>query len=83
MGVEPTIRSAKGRIGGFEGRDSHRTVFASARIINYDMALQVTRGTGWPGLKPSEFVETTSPATISPRYIHWQHREAEGAPPSV
>jgi hypothetical protein len=29
VGVEPTIRSAKGRIGGFEGRDSHRTIFAS------------------------------------------------------
>jgi hypothetical protein len=31
VGVEPTIRSAKGRIGGFEGRDSHRTIFASVR----------------------------------------------------
>jgi Nucleotidyl transferase AbiEii toxin, Type IV TA system len=30
VGVEPTIRSAKGRIGGFEGRDSHRTIFASS-----------------------------------------------------
>jgi hypothetical protein len=29
VGVEPTIRSAKGRISGFEGRDSHRTIFAS------------------------------------------------------
>ena len=35
MGVEPTIRSAKGRIGGFEGRDSHRTIFASAWIIDH------------------------------------------------
>jgi len=34
VGVEPTIRSAKGRIGGFEGRDSHRTIFASAWIID-------------------------------------------------
>lgn len=39
VGVEPTIRSAKGRIGGFEGRDSHRTIFASAWIIDhYDWA---------------------------------------------
>jgi len=30
VGVEPTIRSAKGRISGFEGRDSHRTIFASS-----------------------------------------------------
>jgi hypothetical protein len=35
VGVEPTIRSAKGRIGGFEGRDSHRTIFASSRIIDH------------------------------------------------
>jgi hypothetical protein len=35
VGVEPTIRSAKGRIGGFEGRDSHRTIFASAWSINH------------------------------------------------
>ena len=32
MGVEPTIRSAKGRISGFEGRDSHRTIFASGGL---------------------------------------------------
>ena len=30
MGVEPTIRPAKGRIAGFEGREDHRTLFASA-----------------------------------------------------
>jgi len=35
VGVEPTIRSAKGRIGGFEGRDSHRTIFASAWSIDH------------------------------------------------
>jgi hypothetical protein len=35
VGVEPTIRSAKGRIGGFEGRDSHRTIFASSWIIDH------------------------------------------------
>src|SRR5712692_4883163 len=29
VGVEPTIRPAKGRIAGFEGRESHRTLFAS------------------------------------------------------
>src|SRR5487761_298990 len=33
VGVEPTIRLAKSRIAGFEGRDSHRTIFASAWII--------------------------------------------------
>jgi len=35
VGVEPTIRSAKGRIGGFEGRDSHRTIFASSWSIDH------------------------------------------------
>ncbi len=29
VGVEPTIRPAKGRIAGFEGREGHRTPFAS------------------------------------------------------
>jgi len=33
VGVEPTIRSAKDRIAGFEGREGHRTPFASAAII--------------------------------------------------
>ena len=30
VGVEPTIRPAKDRIAGFEGREGHRTPFASA-----------------------------------------------------
>jgi hypothetical protein len=30
VGVEPTIRSAKERIAGFEGRENHRTFFAPA-----------------------------------------------------
>jgi len=33
VGVEPTIRPAKGRIAGFEGRGSHRTPFASGGSI--------------------------------------------------
>jgi len=33
VGVEPTIRPAKGRIAGFEGRGSHRTPFASTKSI--------------------------------------------------
>src|SRR6266436_3512976 len=33
VGVEPTIRPAKDRIAGFEGRESHRTLFASASSI--------------------------------------------------
>src|SRR5487761_343539 len=36
VGVEPTIRLAKSRIAGFEGRDSPRTLFASAGIITAD-----------------------------------------------
>ena len=30
MGVEPTTRLAKRRVAGFEGREGHRTNFASA-----------------------------------------------------
>jgi hypothetical protein len=33
VGVEPTIRPAKDRIAGFEGREDHRTPFASIRSI--------------------------------------------------
>src|SRR6267142_52873 len=33
VGVEPTIRPAKGRIAGFEGRAGHRTNFASRESI--------------------------------------------------
>ena len=33
MGVEPTIRPAKDRIAGFEGREDHRTPFASVESI--------------------------------------------------
>src|SRR5579859_8245712 len=33
VGVEPTIRPAKDRIAGFEGREDHRTPFASAASI--------------------------------------------------
>ncbi len=33
MGVEPTIRPAKDRIAGFEGRGDHRTPFASGGSI--------------------------------------------------
>jgi hypothetical protein len=33
VGVEPTIRPAKDRITGFEGRERHRTLFASGGSI--------------------------------------------------
>jgi len=33
VGVEPTIRAAKDRIAGFEGREGHRTPFASVLIL--------------------------------------------------
>ena len=33
VGVEPTIRTAKDRIDGFEGREDHRTLFASSAIL--------------------------------------------------
>jgi len=36
VGVEPTIRPAKDRITGFEGRESHRTLFASGNSIAWE-----------------------------------------------
>jgi hypothetical protein len=36
VGVEPTIRPAKDRITGFEGRESHRTLFASGKSIAWN-----------------------------------------------
>jgi hypothetical protein len=33
VGVEPTIRLARSRIASFEGREGHRTLFASGMII--------------------------------------------------
>jgi hypothetical protein len=35
VGVEPTIRPAKGRIAGFEGREDHRTPCASAGVVGH------------------------------------------------
>jgi hypothetical protein len=46
VGVEPTIRSAKGRINGFEGRDSHRTIFASSGSIDHHKLLPRLHPTG-------------------------------------
>jgi hypothetical protein len=39
VGVEPTIRPAKDRITGFEGRESHRTLFASENSIAWERRL--------------------------------------------
>src|SRR5260370_25001801 len=39
VGVEPTIRPAKDRITGFEGRESHRTLFASGHSIAWEVTL--------------------------------------------
>ena len=45
MGVEPTIRPAKDRIAGFEGRERHRTLFASANsIVSSLQTLKETSG---------------------------------------
>jgi hypothetical protein len=44
--VESTIRPAKGRIAGFEGREGHRTPFASTSRI---ASLQRTSGESEPG----------------------------------
>ena len=40
VGVEPTIRPARGRIAGFEGREGHRTKFASVKILQVVWVLQ-------------------------------------------
>src|SRR3989442_2413199 len=46
VGVEPTIRPAKGRIAGFEDREGHRTPFASGGIIG-------TSGAGFQSRPPA------------------------------
>ncbi len=43
MEVESTIRPAKGRIAGFEGREGHRTPFASTPILSYTQSRTATR----------------------------------------
>jgi len=44
VGVEPTIRPAKDRIAGFEGRGDHRTPFASASSIGEALETLKARG---------------------------------------
>src|SRR5260370_28728509 len=44
VGVEPTIRPAKDRIAGFEGRESHRTLFAAGNSIAWDWWLMTGGG---------------------------------------
>src|SRR2546427_6304596 len=45
--VESTIRPAKDRIAGFEGRESHRTLFASGNSIAWECRL--TTSDWWKG----------------------------------
>src|SRR2546430_689521 len=47
VGVEPTIRPAKDRIAGFEGRERHRTLFASANSIVSDLQTLKERQARW------------------------------------
>ena len=47
MEVESTIRPAKGRIAGFEGREGHRTPFAPALVYGPTPQLQ-TRAASIP-----------------------------------
>src|SRR5215813_14913603 len=47
VGVEPTIRPANDRIAGFEGREGHRTNFASA-IDSTDLSEQLEIGSKPP-----------------------------------
>ena len=45
VGVEPTIRPAKGRIAGFEGREDHRTPCAPAEVRrNRSISLRAIEG---------------------------------------
>jgi hypothetical protein len=44
VGVEPTIRPAKDRIAGFEGREGHRTNFASGMSISGRSGMEKLRG---------------------------------------
>src|SRR5271165_3394657 len=48
VGVEPTIRLAKSRITGFEGREDHRTLCASGKSIQANLLMNEMRT---PGVK--------------------------------
>src|SRR5258708_163620 len=50
VGVEPTIRPAKDRITGFEGRESHRTLFASGNSIAWVSDWRLVAGDWWKNL---------------------------------
>ncbi len=43
MGVEPTTLAAKDRINGFEGREGHRTLFASVGLEGASAAAIIRR----------------------------------------
>ena len=53
MEVESTIRPAKGRIAGFEGREGHRTPFASVCILNLTRKRKLV-GSGTRSLSPAK-----------------------------
>ena len=55
VGVEPTIRPAKDRIAGFEGREDHRTPFASI------VSIGVRRGRFQLWLPRPSFVSAPQP----------------------
>src|ERR1700682_5915369 len=65
VGVEPTIRPAKDRITGFEGRESHRPLFASASSITW-MWLLVVLGPDMPGAGWRLVEKLDPPAAAAP-----------------
>jgi hypothetical protein len=76
VGVEPTIRSAKERIAGFEGRENHRTFFAPAvekTVCDYRTLREKMCGRGErreftteePKFERQRFAAGTRPAPIN------------------
>src|SRR5260370_27631626 len=57
--VESTIRSAKDRIAGFEGRGSHRTPFASGgSIAGEEKRFRQRKRTSWPMIRREKAART-------------------------
>ncbi len=81
MGVEPTTRPARGRIAGFEGRESHRTLFASEMDYRGRAGLHSTLAARAGDFLPREFdkfrvatnfgVDVSAPADLIVERARW------------
>src|SRR5271156_4054148 len=70
VGVEPTIRLAKSRIAGFEGREDHRTPCASA-VVGVIVAYRLRGSLAGCGIRFAGIIAESKPtpkATAKPKF---------------